>query len=311
MKRSAALASLAGLAALPGTPLRAQTKDKLRVAYPVLDATAEVMFANDMGFFERAGFDVVMMPLVNGAAIAAGVASGAIDIGLGNTLTVITAYKKGLPFTVIAPAAMNVNGAPANVLLVPKNSPIKTAADLNDKVVGVSPLRAIGEVAVSQWMDKNGGDSSTVKYIEVPFPQVEAVLAQGRADAAFSSEPFITQAKASTRILCNPFAVIGDDWLVTAFFTTKPWAQAHSDLVARFGAVIRQTAIWANKNPDRSADILAKYSRMDAAIVKSTVRARYAATLTPSQLQPTIDATAKYKLLDAPFRAEEMIFQAK
>jgi NitT/TauT family transport system substrate-binding protein len=309
MKRSRALAALGAAAVAPTLPARAQAPAKLRVAFPTLDSTSEVMFAADMGFFERAGLDVELMPLVNGAAIAAGVASGAIDIGLGNTLTVITAYKKGLPFTIIAPAAMNVNGAPANVLLVTKTSPIASARDLNGKVIGVSPLRAIGEVAISQWMDKNGGDSASVKYIEVPFSQAESVLVAGRADAAFSSEPFITQARADTRILANPFSVIGENWLITAFFANKAWAQAHPDLVARFDRVVRETAIWANKNQDTSAGILAKYAKMDVAVVKETVRARFAATLTPAQLQPTIDASARYKLLDASFPASDLIFQ--
>jgi hypothetical protein len=33
--------------------------------------------------------------------------------------------------------------------------------------------------------------------------------------------------------------------------------------------------------------------------VKQTIRARYATTLTPAQLQPTIDTAAKYKFIRA------------
>ncbi len=309
MKRSAALASLVALTALPGAPLRAQSKDKLRVAFPTLDATSEVMYAHEMGFFDRAGLDVELMPLVNGGPISAGVASGAIDIGLGNTITVMTAYRKGLPFTIIAPAAMQVRTAPSGLLVVAKLSPIQTAKDLNGKVVGVSPLRGIGEIAISNWADKNGGDASTLKFLEIPFSQSESMLANARADAAFISEPFTTQAKPTTRAIGDPFASLGENWLITAFFTSRPWAQSHTSALARFTGVIRETARWANRNPDLTAPILAKYSKMDEALVKSTVRAHFAATLTPAQLQPIIDASAKYKLLDAPFRADELIFQ--
>jgi NitT/TauT family transport system substrate-binding protein len=289
----------------------AQTKDVLRVAYPTLDPTAEVMYGVDMGFFDRAGLTIQTIPLVNGAAIAAGVAGGSVDIGVGNVLTVESAFKKGVPLTMIAPGAASINSAPSNVLLVLKDSPLRTAADLNGKVIGVSPLRAIGEIATSAWIDKNGGDSSTVKYIEVPFVQAEAVLVQKRADAAFCSEPFIEQAKATTRIFANTFSALGEGFLVTGFFAAAPWAQANAPLVARFAAVIRQIADWANKNPDKSAEILAKYAKIDVAIVKASVRSRFATTLTPAQLQPTIDASAKYKLLDAAFPAQDLIFQPK
>jgi NitT/TauT family transport system substrate-binding protein len=310
MRRGRALAVLASSAAFAATPLRAQTREKLRVAFPALDATSEVMYAHDMGFFEKAGLDVELMPLVNGGPITSGVSSGAIDIGLGNALTVISAYKKGLPLTVVAPGAMQVRAFPNGNIVVAKTSPIQTAKDLNGKVVGVSPLRAIGEIAISNWADKNGGDASTLKFIEIPFSESAAMLASGRADAAFISEPFNTIAKPTTRAIGDPFASLGENWLITAFFTTRPWAQAHAATLARFNAVIRETAKWANQNVDLTAPILAKYTKMDEALIRTTVRARFAATVLPSQLQPIIDASAKYKLIDAPFPAADLIFQA-
>jgi ABC-type nitrate/sulfonate/bicarbonate transport system substrate-binding protein len=112
-------------------------------------------------------------------------------------------------------------------------------------------------------------------------------------------------------MLGNVFAALGDGYLVTAFFAGLPWAQANAALVARFAAAIRDVATWANKNPDKSADILAKYAKMDAQIVKASIRSRFATTLTPAQFQPTIDASAKYKFLDAPFPAQSLLFQPK
>jgi NitT/TauT family transport system substrate-binding protein len=296
---------------LAAQPARAQTKDKLRVAFPVLDPTAEVAYGVAMGFFDRAGIAIETVPLINGAAIAAGIAGGSIDIGCGNVLTIESAYKRGLPLTIIAPGAASFNSAPSNVLLVLKDAPLRSAADLNGKVIGVSPLHAIGDVATSAWIDRNGGDASTVKFIEVPFVQSEAYLVQHRVDAAFCSEPFIEQAKATTRSLANTFSALGEGFLVTGFFAATPWAQANAPLVARFAAVIRSIAEWANKNPDRSAEILASLAKLDVSVVKNSVRSRFATTLTPAQLQPTIDASAKYKILDAAFPAQDLIFQPR
>jgi NitT/TauT family transport system substrate-binding protein len=297
--------------ALIAAPATSQTKDKLIVAFPTVDPTAEVLYAYDMGFFDKAGIDVTLQPLSNGGAIAAGVASGAIDIGVGNVIAIETAHKKGVPLAIVAPAAVNIDSAPSNVLIVAKNSPLQKASDLNGKVIATNPLRGIGDLLTSAWLDKNGGDSTTVKYIEIPFPQAEAVVTQGRADASLSVEPFITQSKADARVFSNPFAVLGDNYLITAYFAAGPWAQAHAALVARFAAVIRDTAEWANKNQTKSAEILAKYAHLDPDVVKQTVRARYATTLTPAQLQPTIDTAAHYKYIDGAFPAQENIFQAK
>jgi ABC-type nitrate/sulfonate/bicarbonate transport system substrate-binding protein len=297
---------------LAASPVTSQTtRDKITVAFPPVDPTAEVLYAVDRGFFDKAGIDVTLQPLGNGGAITAGVAGGSIDIGVGNVITIESAYKKGVPITVIAPGAYNLNSAPSNVLLVAKNSPLRTAKDLNGKVIATTPLRGIGEVLTDAWIDKNGGDSSTIKFIEVPFPQAAAVVMQGRADATLSVEPFLTQSKNDTKVFSNIFDALGDGYLITAYFTSSAWAQAHPGLVARFAGAIRDAGVWANANPAESAEILAKYGKLDPAMVKQTIRARYATTLTPGQLQPTIDASAKYKIFDGGFPAQELIFAPK
>jgi ABC-type nitrate/sulfonate/bicarbonate transport system substrate-binding protein len=296
---------------LGALPAAAQTRDKITVAFPTVDPTAEVLYAFDLGLFEKAGLDVTLQPLSNGGAIAAGVASGTIDIGIGNVIAIETAHSKGLPLTVIAPAALNLNSAPSNVLIVKKDSPLRTAHDLNGLVIATNPLRGIGDLLTSAWIDKNGGDSTTIKYIEIPFPDAEGVVVQGRASASLSVEPFITQAKGDTRVFANTFGVLGDGYLITAYFAAAPWAAAHPSVVAKFAAVIHDTAIWANANPAKSAEILAKYSHLDVAVVNQTIRARYATTLTPGQLQPTIDTAAHYKYIDSAFPAKDIIYQAK
>ncbi len=303
---------LLGLAlAFGALPAAAQTREKITVAFPTVDPTAEVLYAYDMGFFDKAGLDVTLQPLANGGAIAAGVVSGAIDIGVGNVIAIETAHKKGLPLTIIAPGAANINSLASNVLIVKKDSTLRTAHDLNGLVIATNPLRSIGDLMISAWIDKNGGDSTTVKYIEIPFPQAEGVVVQGTAAASLSVEPFITQAKSDTRVFSNPFAVLGDGYLITAYFAAGPWAQAHPAVVAKFASVIHDTAIWANANPAKSAEILAKYAHLDVAVVNQTIRARYATTLTPGQLQPTIDTAARYKFIEGGFPAQEIIYQAK
>jgi NitT/TauT family transport system substrate-binding protein len=297
---------------LAAAPASSQTTphDKIVVAFPPVDPTAEVLYAYDLGMFDKAGIDVTLQPLGNGAAIIAGIIGGSIDIGVGNVITIETAHKKGVPITVVAPGAYNVDSAPSNVLIVSKTSTLKTAKDLNGKIVATSPLLGIGQVLTDAWMDKNGGDSSTVKYIEVSFPDAEGIVTSGRADSSLSVEPFITQAKGDTRVFANVFDALGDGYLITGYFAGSAWAQAHPALVARFSKVIRDAAAWANANPDKSAEILAKYGKLDPAMVKQTIRARYSTTLTPAQLQPTIDASAKYKVFDGSFPASELIFQA-
>lgn len=72
---------------------------------------------------------------------------------------------------------------------------------------------------------------------------------------------------------------------------------------------MRETAIWANKNHDRSAEILVKVARVDPDVVRAAVRAEYGERLIPAQLQPLINVTAKYGGL-AAFPAAEICYSA-
>ena len=76
--------------------------------------------------------------------------------------------------------------------------------------------------------------------------------------------------------------------------------QLDSDLHRRFLAAMHETAQWANANPDKSAEILAKYTKLDPALVRASYRAKFGETLTPAAIQPTIDLSAHYNSTVGP-----------
>jgi ABC-type nitrate/sulfonate/bicarbonate transport system substrate-binding protein len=103
------------------------------------------------------------------------------------------------------------------------------------------------------------------------------------------------------------FDAIAPRFLIGAWFASMQWASEHRDAVARFAGVIRETAAWANKNQAQSAQIVAKYTKLDPAVLATMTRSRYAETLAATAMQPLIDTSAKYNGF-APFAAQELIF---
>jgi NitT/TauT family transport system substrate-binding protein len=307
MTRLAALAAIVGLLWLPQAA-RAQTVT-LKIATIPIDVGAEVFYAQDQGFFKKAGLDAQIQSISNGPAIASAVASGSIDIGFSNLVSLATAYKRGIPITIIAPAGLYSSAAPTSVCVVAPNSPIKTAKDLNGKVFATNGLKNISEYGPRAWIDKNGGDSSTMKFTEMPFSEMPVALAQGRVDAALMAEPNATEAKSTTRLLSKCYDGIGNNWMISAYFTTTAWANAHPDLVRKFQDAMRQTAAWSNKNHDKTAAILAREAKISPETALKMYRAVYPERLDPAQMQPVIDVTAKYGLLPATFPATEMIYK--
>jgi NitT/TauT family transport system substrate-binding protein len=292
-------------AAMPARPQTAA----ISILTPPVDSAAELYFAKDMGFFAKQGLNVDIEPGTNGSAIAAAVSSDAVDIGYSDLVTLAKGYLKGIPFVAIAPAAIWTSAAPVAGLAVLINSPIKSAKDLGGKVIAVPGLATLAEYSPRAWIDQNGGDATAVRFIEMPYSEMPAALTAGRIDVAYISEPFLAVVKKDIRILGYSHNAIAKQFLQSAWFTTAQWAKDHPDAVRRFAGAIRETAIWANQksNQAKSAEILAKYSKIDLATVMAMERARFGDTLTAASIQPAIDVTAKYGKFD-PFPADRLIY---
>lgn len=307
MRRLAAFALLLACALPIGG--RAQTLQNLKVAATANDTFAEAYYAQDMGFFKKAGLNVDLQTFANGAAVTAAVAGGAADVGISNPVGLAGAISHGAPLVLIAGGGMYSSKAPTTVLCVAKDSPIKSAKDFEGKTIAVSGLKDLTQLGAVAWLSQNGADTSKIQFIEIPFAEMGPALQRGTVAGAVISEPSLTSAKEKglTRVFAPVFSAIAPQFLIGAWFTTKSFAAAHPDLVKRFQAAIYESARWANGNHDASAAILAKYSKINSETAHTMTRATYATTLTPGIVQPEIDIAAKNNVIDRPVSAAEMI----
>jgi NitT/TauT family transport system substrate-binding protein len=283
----------------------------LRIGLKPTDSDAQVFYAQELGYFEEAGLNVEVRQLAGGAPISSGVASGSLDIGSANVTSVATAYSEGLPFAFIAPGSVyDANGPISAALAVAKDSPYRSAEDLNGKTVAVNGLNNITDVAVKAWVDNNGGDSSTLEFVEFPFPEMPAAVEQGRVDAALMLEPGLTAALESCcRVLGKAYSGIDNHFMTSGWVTTQQWAQQNPEAVNKFAEVMQKAAQWANQeqNHQRSAEILVEHLDIEEETANSMQRAVYGETLDPAMIQPQIDAAAEYGVIEEPFDATELI----
>jgi NitT/TauT family transport system substrate-binding protein len=276
------------------------------------EVAGELFYGADMGFFKKAGLDVDIQFFNNGGAIAAAVASGALDLGLSDMMSVINAHARGLPFVYAAPGLLTTLKAPTFGILVPRNSSIQGAKDFDGKSMAVSGLRNIAQISAAAWIDANGGDSKTVKFIEVPFPSLVPALAQGTIQSSVANEPWMTLATDSgDRLIFMEKGALSPAFLLSGWVTTRDWAAKNPDALARFVASIREIAAWANKNPQASAPILAKYTKLDIGVIARMHRGQFAERFDPGYVQPVIDAAAKYGVIAAGFPASAIIEDVK
>lgn len=307
--RTAFLAGTA--AALSGLPLRARAAATLVTAGTIpSDVSGVLVYAVERGAFAGAGLNVQLTSLVSGPVVANAVAGGSLDVGAANVGSLCVARSRGVPFKIFAPAGIADAAASSDVIAVLIDSPIKTAADLTGKTVAIVALKTMQHAAALAWIDKHGGDSKTVKFIEVPFPEMGAAMDAHRVDAALPTEPFTTSLRPRIRSLGGQWEAMKMPFPIFAFFATETWLAAHGEAAVAFAGVIRQTAAWANGHRKDSALMLAKFAGLDPQLAVTMGRSTYGTTLPDAaSIQQIVDIQVKYGMMAAPIDPADLIWK--
>jgi NitT/TauT family transport system substrate-binding protein len=312
-RRTAVAATAATMVASARARAGAQTLPAVTLAASTFDSTTAGLYAVRSGMFKAAGLDVTFVPMTP-AAIPPAVIGGTIQIAGSNLLNIIEAHARNVPFTLIAPSAMfdesDFTGYAG--LLVRKDSPIRSARDLNGKSLGVPALRDFNSVSVMAWIDQNGGDASSLKLVETAAPVSKAAILAGRIDATILTTPLLQAAMADgeLRSIGNPYTAYGKSYLGLAWVSTTAYAGANPEVIARFGRVIHDANLYCNAHHAETVDMMAELNKIDPATVRSMTRVKFAPYLVASMIQPLIATAVKYKVIEQSFDAQELISPA-
>jgi NitT/TauT family transport system substrate-binding protein len=291
------------------SPGSAQAPRKILVGASSDDVVRPLLYGVDAGLFKKAGLDVEIVKLNNGAAVAAAVAGGSVQLGKGSSLTPVLAYAKGIPFTVTANLSNYTSDAPTIGLLALNSSPIHTAKDLVGKTIGVTSLNDISALGLFAWLEKNGVDQSSVKFLELTSSAGQAALEANRVDAMMFLDPILSAAVATNkfRVVSYPTDALGHRLSVGTLFGLTAWVNAHRDEVTRFNRALSTAEAYVAAHEEETKPLEAKFAGLELSQM-ANVRAPSRTTgITTSDLQIVIDAAAKYKLIAKDFNANDFI----
>jgi NitT/TauT family transport system substrate-binding protein len=311
VSRAHALVAMTGLVlAVPATA-SSQATAGLRVGTPGNDGNALAYYAFENGTFRKYGITVEIQTIRSGsgAGIAGAVIGGALDIGEGDIIAVAAAREHGLPLLLIAPSFLHRGPAPITALVVAKNSPIRTGAELNGATIAVPSLTGPAKLVTVAWLQKNGTDVASVKFVELPQLAMAAAIKRGTVAAGTTSEPSLAGALDDVRVLGYVYDAIGNPLQVTGWFATEDWIRTNADVARRFVTALRETAVWANnpKNHAASAAILEKYTPFNPDILPKMHRAIYGEYFDPATVQPLLDAAYDQKSLQKRIQAKDLL----
>jgi len=232
--------------------------------------SAAVQLGIDEGIFEKNGLDVSVQFGQGGAALLPAVSSGSIQFAVGNPLSVLVASSQGLGMSIVS-GYSNVDvpeDAPPSGVTVMADSGISSWKDLEGKTVAINAVNTQGDLTIRAEVDADGGDSSLVTFTEIPFPDQLAQLEQGRIDATWTPEPFLSAAAASegTAFLGDPLRYIPGLYTMVGF-TSTAYAEENPEVVEAFIAAIEESTALAMSDEAAYRAAIATFTGMDAGMV--------------------------------------------
>jgi NitT/TauT family transport system substrate-binding protein len=279
---------------------------------PVADV-APVYLGMKKGFFRAEKLELEPQFAQGGAAIVPSVMANEVQFGFGNNVSLMVARTRGLPLRIVSAgvnAAQSEQEA-ANALLVTKKSGIASVEDLAGKTFAVTTLEQLGEVTIKATLDKHGVDTTNLKFLEVPFPDMNAALEQGRVDVAWQAEPFITIGRQQgLRSVADPMFETSPNLSIATYFGADPYLDKHPEVARAFARAMKKSLDYARANPDEARAIIPSYSQIKGKVLESIQLANWSSELNVESIRHTYDLARKYRVVEKDIDLNDLLPKA-
>ena len=286
---------------------------KLRVASISSIDAAALQAAKIKGFFDAEGLDVEIVPMVGGAAALPALASGQVQIAASNISSMILSAQQGMGFQIIAGGDSTGDTAPDLAGMIAKPGvTISGGKDLEGKRLGVNTRKDVISLFAHAWAKKTGGDPELINYFEVPFPQMVDAVREGRVDAAFVVEPFLSAGVASgaVQVVAWPYSTVLSRIPIMQFAAHKSYIEANKDVITRFVRAYDRGADWMteNRGNDEWAALISSYTHIPADSLRKAGSPLYPKTVDPAQIESVVALMKEYQLVKGDIDVHELLY---
>lgn len=126
--------------------------------------------------------------------------AGAIDISTISANAAIFAAAEGVQFKIIGSLSRESSRGFYTKFMVMKDSPIKTAADLKGKTIGLNGFSGSGNLWVRAYLEQNKMAESDVTLVPIAFSSQFEALKSGKIDVGMFPQPFAEIAEKSGNV---------------------------------------------------------------------------------------------------------------
>jgi NitT/TauT family transport system substrate-binding protein len=306
---------LAALIAMPVRQAASQTKPaatELKLALQPLTNYANILVARDKGFFTEENLSVSWTTVSQGAWTVEAVYGGSVHFGGSGLIEPLIARGNGLDLMLaVANGRIQPKAPDNNALLVRTNDTIAKAADFTGKTVAAGLINSPNYIHMVHWLKKAGVDPKSVRFLELPFPQMADALYQNRLDAVWNVEPFVTIMVKSgqARIIAHPYQENIPNMDITAVYARESWLKANRDVALRFKRAVDKATNYFNAAPkEERDDWVAKFTGVRPELVAAMTLPQFVTEFNIPGLRANVELAVSQGVVK-PFDVESMIWK--
>lgn len=259
--------------------------------------------------FAAAGTKVTWTEFPAGPPMLEALNAGSIDFGYTGEAPPIFAQASGVPVRYVA---YDPWGVKAEAIVVPKDSPIQSLADLKGKKIGVAKGSNTHYLAVSA-LASVGLKPTDVQFVFLKPADARAAFEGKNIDAWSIWDPYLAAAEeqANARVLADATGLAPNRGY---YLASQAFIDKSPDALKLVLEEVKKESTWARNNPAEVAKFLSPALGIDAVILeKAEKRREYGVLpLTPEVIanqQKIADTFEQVKLIPKSIKVEEAVWK--
>lgn len=253
LRRRSFLVGTSALAASPFAYSNSEAEKTVRLGYLPVNAMTSIYMDAALGK-DSGRVPTSLQRIMGGPAIVQGIQGDSLDAGECAVTVLLSLASRGIPIVLLAMSNNVTTQFPYNRIMVKKDSPLKSVADLRGKKVGILALGTLDHVLVLAALKRENMSKSDVYLVSVPVPNQPQALESGQVDAMMMPPP-------------------ADEYAVQTFN-----ARELEDATKAFAYYPLEVLIageaWVEKNPELATSMAADWIKTNRWIAKEQNAAR-------------------------------------
>jgi len=236
--------------------------------------------------------------------------AGSIDIARTGDTPPVIAQAAGVPLIYVGGSAPKDR---SSAVLVRKDSPIQTIADLKGKKVAFAKGSSANYLIVKV-LESAGLKWEDIRPAYLTPADARSAFEQGSVDAWAIWDPYyaVAQVKAGARVLRDSKGLVANR---DFYLANKAFAETHGDIINALREETQTVAAWADKNPDSVAELLAPLLKVDKSVVEVVTKRRNYGfeAIAPEMVneqQSIADTFYKLKLIPQSIKVANAVWQS-